>query len=173
MRYSTCQTCLTRTTRPPMVLLLLLAAAACADEPTRAPGAAPIAGAAAPVARLSATAEERGGLRAALQFTREQSRHALRERAAADKVNAALERLVERLEADDRAGVVRAVAAARAALHHYRELAGDEASAAELGAIEIAIDRAESFTRDAGRDSVTAAPPAATAPATPSSRQER
>src|SRR2546423_13625719 len=115
---------------PPSKLFLALGSAAalsvgCATEPTRPPEthSAQSPAVQQPISTLNLSADQAGQLQAALQFVGTQSKLALKERAAADRVETAFTRLAEAIESDDSAEAHRALEAARAAVTRYRALA--------------------------------------------------
>ncbi len=89
-------------------------------------------------------AEAREQLGAALIFAREQAVRGLEQRDAAERVTAAFETLAARVEANDRVGAERALAAARKAMDEYQKLATRDggASAADLEALTLTLDHA-------------------------------
>jgi len=165
-----------RSPHPGHPLLLaptLLALVACADEPTR-PAAAPpaVAAIATAPAPLALGADERDRLGATLRFVSEQSARALQQRDASDRVAAALGRVAERVEANDRTGVEHAITAARAAVRRYRELstADGGADAADLEAMTLALDHAAAHALGAER--AHAQPTTDTTTTTPSEERQ-
>jgi hypothetical protein len=128
--------------------------AGCADEPTRA-----TASAAARDVNMSfaMSAEERGQLGAALAFARESAIRGLQRPDAGDRVAAAFATLAERVEADDRAGATRALAAARTAVQQYREHAGSDVGAADadLEAMTLTLDRATALVQEGATSTST------------------
>jgi hypothetical protein len=123
-------------------------AAGCTSEPTRpdAPHST-VTEAAQPTApsSLALGAELRGQLQAALLFAGTQSRLALKQRDAADRVDAAFTRLAAAVDADDRAELQRAIVSARSAVTRYRELAtatNDPSAAVDLASMDLTLERA-------------------------------
>ncbi len=114
--------------------------AGCGDQPTSPPDGAPRD--AYPAFAVGAEAREQLG--AALAFAREQSMRGLQQRDAAERVTVALEALAARVEANDRVGAERALAAARKAVEHYQKLSARDggASAADLDALTLTLDHA-------------------------------
>ena len=128
---------------------------ACGDEPTRP---ALVAAARDESASFAISAEERGQLGAALVFARESANRGLQQREAADHVTAAFATLAERVEADDRAGAERALAAARQSIKRYREHAGSDVGVADadLEAMTLTLDRASALVHErAGMNSTS------------------
>ena len=147
--------------RPFSTLSSVLAAAGvvgvggCTDAPTR-----PVTPDGGPV-RFVVSAADRAQLGAALAFAADHSMRALERRAAAERVTAAFESLAARVEADDRRGAERAIAAVRKALNEYRELVGpDDAGASlDLDAMTLALDHATAAARrEAAPPSTTPSP---------------
>lgn len=116
----------------------------CADEPTRPPNAS------GATQSLGLSAEARGRLHGAVLFAREHSIRALDRRDAADALSEALAAVAERVDRDDRAGLQRAVAAARKAVDHYRAIIGpDDPSSIDLEAVTLALEHAATLGREA------------------------
>jgi hypothetical protein len=106
---------------------------------------------------LAMSDDERTDLQAALRFaahewsTRalESSTRALEWRVRAEAVAAAFEALAARIEANDRRSTERAIAPARAVLHHCRPLIRADARAmVALEALSLALEHAERLARD-------------------------
>jgi hypothetical protein len=124
--------------------------AGCSDEPTRPSSPTP-----------SATAHtlgdaERQALTGAFAFARQQALRGLVERDAADRVAAAFADVSTRVDAGDRPGAERALAAARAAIQQYRRhTADDRSSDADLEALMLTLDHATAIVRESAA-SITA-----------------
>jgi hypothetical protein len=94
--------------------------------------------------------DDRALFKVALLFTGEQSGRALQQRAGAERIATAFAEIAGRVQADDRAGAERSIAAARQAVTRYRGLPGTAAVAPDLEAMEITLEAAAALSaRDA------------------------
>jgi hypothetical protein len=106
---------------------------------------------------LAISDDERTDLQAALRFAArewstlalEWSTRAIEWRVRAEAVATAFEGLAARIEANDRRSTKRAIAPARAVLHHCRPLIGADARAmVALEALSLALEHAERLACD-------------------------
>jgi hypothetical protein len=143
--------------RLPSLTGCMIAAAAlatgCGDEPLAPAGAAP-----APpevFQPLGLGGAEQASLLTAFLFAGQQSARGLQQREPAQFVSAALTTLAARIEANDPAGIERAIRAARLAVGQYRDRARDPGAAPDLEAMDITLLRAASLVRAAATHSST------------------